>query len=122
MNNRQRMRTITQIRRRSRAIRRDLTRAEEMLWERLQDRQMEGLKVRCQHPIGPFMADFCCSEQGLVIEIDGDEHDLEPELDKSRLELLEAYGFRIIRFHEGQVLSNLEGVLKAIQEACSKQD
>ena len=122
MKDRQRMRTITQIRRRSRSIRRDLTQAEEMLWERLQDRQMEGIKVKYQHPIGPFMADFCCSRRSLMIDIDGDEHDLEPEREKSRLELLEAYGYRVVRFHQNQVLGDLEGVVEAIQEACLEED
>ena len=121
MTSRKRMRTITQIRRRSRAIRRALTPAEEILWQQLQDRQLKGIKIKCQHPIGPFMADFCCSEHGLVIEIVGDEHDLEPEREKARIELLEAYGYRILRFHQKQVLSNLEGVLEAIQEACLEQ-
>jgi very-short-patch-repair endonuclease len=56
---------------RARRLRRDQTETERRLWTRLRARQFCGAKFRRQHPIGRFVADFCCLEHGLVVELDG---------------------------------------------------
>ncbi len=56
---------------RARALRKNLTDAEKLLWRHLRDRQLDGCKFRRQHPIGKFIVDFVCVEKKLVIEVDG---------------------------------------------------
>ena len=55
-------------------LRRDLTDAERKLWSVLRNRSLEGTKFRRQQPIGPFIADFVCQEQRLIVEADGGQH------------------------------------------------
>lgn len=114
-----RIRTSAQIQHRARELRREMTPAERLLWSRLRNRRLEGLKFRRQHPLGPFIADFYCAACRLVVEIDGDIHDLQPERDAARTEQFEQYGYRVIRFRNVQVLNDLEDVLAAIEAACT---
>jgi very-short-patch-repair endonuclease len=76
---------------------------------------MEGIKFRRQHPIGPYFADFACVSKGLVIEIDGDQHDDRVEADARRTALMESLGWRVIRFSAREVVQNPEGMWVAIQ-------
>ena len=68
------------------------------MWQRLRAHRMGGLKFRRQHPLGPFVADFYCAEQRLVVEIDGGIHAQQVERDQVRTEQFEAYSYRVIRF------------------------
>jgi very-short-patch-repair endonuclease len=100
-------------------MRHPLTPAEAKVWARVRNRQL-GFKIRRQHPIGRFIADFCCPETKLVIEIDGDTH-TDPdqaEYDAARTEWLEAEGYRVIRFNNHDVHHNLDAVLEAMRSAC----
>ncbi len=101
-------------RQRARELRKEQTKMEWRLWAQLRQRQLAGLRFRRQHPIGPFIVDFCCKEHSLIIELDGSSHDDQVEYDEERSAWLEAQGFRIIRFTNEQVRTNLEGVLIAI--------
>jgi len=96
MKNRQRIRTSAGIQQHARELRHEMTRAEQLLWERLRDHQLGGLKFRRQHPLGPFIADFYCAEKRLVLEIDGDIHDLQREQDEQRTRQYEEFGYRVI--------------------------
>ena len=62
------------LKNRARRLRHAQTDAESRLWARLRARQICGAKFRRQHSIGPFIADFCCVEYGLVVELDGGQH------------------------------------------------
>jgi adenine-specific DNA-methyltransferase len=89
--------------------------AEELLWQRLRNRQLNA-KFRRQRPIGPFIVDFYCAEARLVVEIDGDVH-LEAsraDRDQARTEWLEELGYRVLRFGNDEVMQNLEAVLEKI--------
>lgn len=112
------IRTPTQIQQRARELRQEMTLAEKLLWSRLRNRRLSGLKFRRQHPLGSFIADFCCPARRLVVEIDGDIHDLQAGRDAARTEQFEQYRYRVIRFRNEQVLNHIEGVLAAIQAAC----
>ena len=104
-------------------LRRELTPQERKLWGRLRNRQLYGLKFRRQHPLGRFILDFYCHEQRLVVEVDGHSH-AEPgqeRYDRARSEWLEQQGLRVIRFANGEVEANLEGVLWAIARACGEE-
>ncbi|HET6400853.1 MAG TPA: endonuclease domain-containing protein [Candidatus Kapabacteria bacterium] len=104
----------------ARENRKSATLSEDYLWRGLRGRRLEGLKFRRQHIIEPFIVDFFCSEHRLVVEIDGDIHDL-PEVknrDVSRQQELERQGYRIIRVRSDDVVANLTGVLTQIAVAC----
>ncbi len=78
-----------------------------------------GLKFRRQMPIGRFIVDFACVELKLIIELDGSQHADHKEYDEIRTVFLESKGYRVIRFWNNQVMKELGGVLKLIEEAVS---
>lgn len=100
-------------RERARELRRSMTLAERRLWSLLKQCQVEGLRFRRQHPIGPYIADFACLEVGLVIEVDGSQHQ-DDVGDDRRDALLRGQGFVVLRFWNNEVLANPEGVRAAI--------
>jgi very-short-patch-repair endonuclease len=102
---------------RARKLRKNLTDVENKLWSQLRGRQLSGVKFRRQHPIGPFIVDFCCVERGLVVELDGSQHAERSATDERRTRLIERFGYRVLRFWDNEVLSNLYGVLERISEA-----
>ncbi|MGQ0660426.1 endonuclease domain-containing protein [Sphingosinicella sp.] len=101
-------------------MRRAPTDAEQALWLALRGRRLAGLKFRRQWTLGPFIADFCCLEQRLIVEADGGQHD--EAADAARTAWLEHKRFRVLRFWNHDVLGNLEGVLQAILETLTQQD
>ncbi|MCL5611002.1 MAG: endonuclease domain-containing protein [Chloroflexi bacterium] len=103
---------------RARELRQEMTSAEKILWTRLRDYRLAGFKFRRQAPIGHFIADFYCAECRLIVEIDGEIHDLQIEQDKLRTEEMESLGYRVIRFRNEQIEKDIEFVLKSILEAC----
>jgi very-short-patch-repair endonuclease len=119
---RKRIRTSEHVHRYARELRQKLTPLEKILWSRLRNRQLSGLKFRRQHPLGPFIVDFYCAAHRLAVEIDGGIHDTRTERDVCRTEQLQAYAYPVIRFHNEQVLSDLDGVLAAIRSACLEFD
>jgi very-short-patch-repair endonuclease len=114
-----RIRALSPIQQRARELRQEMTPAEKLLWQRLRNRQLAGLKFRRQHPLDRFIVDFYCAAARLIVEIDGPIHDFQPERDSARTAELEQKGYRLIRFQNEQVLNDLETVLTAIQAAAS---
>ena len=99
--------------RRARRLRRDGTEAERVLWRALRAMSLP-VKVRRQHPIGRHIADFAVPARKLVIEIDGGQHATTVARDAARSRMLAARGWRVIRFWNSDVMSNLAGVLETI--------
>jgi very-short-patch-repair endonuclease len=98
--------------------RRFMTAAETLLWSRLRAHRMVGHKFRRQHAIGRYIVDFVCLQSRLVIEVDGGTH-AEPSreaLDEERTAFLERLGFRVRRFWNDDIFTNLEGIGEAIFE------
>ena len=93
------------------------TEAEKVLWMKLRNKQLGGVRFRRQQPIGPYIVDFTTFERKLVVEIDGGQHNEGEGRDKERTKWLEERGYRILRFWNNEVLANLEGVLERIKEA-----
>ena len=85
---------------------------------RLRNRELGGFKFRRQHPIDRFVADFCCLECRLAVEIDGDSHVAQAEYDAARTAWLNDNGYEVIRFTNQQVFQQLDTVLEAILDAC----
>ena len=97
----------------ARTLRWRSTDAENRLWYYLRGRRFEGAKFIRQFPIGPHVADFACRSFRLAIELDGGQHS--PELDAPRTRIIEAFGYRVIRFWNNDVLENTDGVLEVIR-------
>jgi very-short-patch-repair endonuclease len=92
------------------------TPAEEKLWERLRDRQLLGLKFRRQVQIDGYIADFCCRELRLVVEVDGKVHETQAQSahDANRDAYLKTRGYVILRFPNEDVLLSSRSVLEKI--------
>ncbi len=101
----------------ARSLRKRQTDAEQRLWTRLRDRRLLGFKFRRQHPVGRYIADFCCTEARLLIELDGGQHAIDHTRDAERTAMLERDGYLVLRFWDNDVFQNLEGVLQRIVEA-----
>jgi very-short-patch-repair endonuclease len=80
-------------------------------------KQMGGLKFRRQQPIDHYIVDFVCFENRLIIEIDGGQH-AENEKDLERDKYLAENGFKVLRFWNNEVFTNIEGVLEVIRTSC----
>ncbi|MBE0424378.1 MAG: dihydropteroate synthase, partial [Lutibacter sp.] len=95
------------------------TDAERLLWNVLCGKKLEGHKIRRQHIIGNYIADFICLKSNLIIEIDGLIHKLPENIvsDEERTKWLEKEGFRVLRITNNEVLSNLDAVLDKIINA-----
>ena len=106
---------------RARALRRNMTLPEGLLWRALRSRP-EGLKFRRQHPIGRCIVDFYCPASRVVIEIDGMAHSMgdRPQRDERRDEWLRGQGLRIVRFAATDLLKDLGSVVTAIIVACRR--
>ncbi|MBD0368129.1 MAG: endonuclease domain-containing protein [Flavisolibacter sp.] len=97
-------------------LRKNMTPAEKMLWDRFYKNQL-GVRIRRQHPIGKYIADFYCHEAKLIIEIDGDIHLIKEnkEYDIGREVCLNEFGIEIIRFTNDEVMNNVEEVIQKIK-------
>jgi very-short-patch-repair endonuclease len=97
-----------------RALRHNMTDAEQALWRVLRNRQIDGVKFRRQHPFNDYILDFVCLEIKLVIEVDGGQHGQRTEYDNVRTRELETAGFKVLRFWNNEVLQNIEAVKEKI--------
>ena len=96
------------------ALRKSLTNAERLLWRHLRNRQLEGFKIRRQHPIGPYIVDFICLDKKLIIELDGGQHADRIDYDGRRTQYFETMGYRVIKFWNNEILRQTDSVLTAI--------
>jgi len=100
----------------SRRLRKEMTEAERVLWSRIRGKQLKGLQVYRQKPIGRFVVAFYCPKAKLVIELDGGQHYTE-ELqakDETRDRYMMTQGLKTLRFSDKEVFENLTGVLEEI--------
>ena len=95
-----------------------MTPAEKILWQEIRTNKL-AVHFRRQQIIKGFIVDFYCHAAGLVIEVDGDIHDLQQEEDARREMVLKEMGLRIIRFRNEEVEKNLSAVLRKIHELIS---
>jgi very-short-patch-repair endonuclease len=101
----------------ARKLRRRMSPPEVLLWEQIRGSKL-GFKVRRQHTLGPYVADFFVRDCALVIEVDGAAHDFgeRPSCDEVRDRYLEERGYRVLRISAAEVMNNLDGVLSWIAE------
>ena len=95
-----------------------------MLWSALRSLRANGAKFRRQHPVGRYIVDFVDLNSKLVVEVDGGHHSGHPVkgADDTRTQWLEAEGYRVLRFWDNEVLTNVEGVASVIQQALGVTD
>ena len=116
-NNNHRIRgTTPEIEQAAKRMRKNLTPAEDHLWSALKSKKLDGVKFRCQHPVGNFILDFYCPFYKLAVEVDGEIHSKQRDRDRFRTSKLEKYGYRVIRFSNEEVLTDLPGVLAEIRK------
>jgi len=99
-------------------LRNKMTDAESVLWESLRNKQFLGLKFRRQHPVSRFIVDFYCHKYKLVIELDGNIHDLSDVKtnDNNRENELKEFGLKILRLKNIEITNNLSKSLDKIKK------
>jgi very-short-patch-repair endonuclease len=100
--------------RQARALRRQMTEAEKVMWSKLRDRRLDGVKFKRQKPIAGYIVDFVALDLKLIVEIDGGQHAERVEEDAVRTKVLEESGYHAVRFWNHDVLRNIEGVLESL--------
>ncbi|MDM7978906.1 MAG: endonuclease domain-containing protein [Rhizobium sp.] len=108
----------------ARRLRSTSTDAERKLWRHLWRIPIDGSHFRRQVPIGPYFVDFACHQIGLVIELDGSQHAMDVGLirDAARTAYLENQGYKVIRFWNAEVLTEIEAVLDTIYAAVRERE
>ncbi len=97
-----------------------MTKAEKILWQKIREKKLDGLKFRRQHPIDIYILDFYCHEKLLGIEVDGLYH-TKPDMiekDANRTYEFGKWGITIIRFTNEEVINNTNIVIEKIKEFC----
>jgi very-short-patch-repair endonuclease len=107
----------SELKTKRRDLRNNLTPAEAQLWKYLQRGQLDGRKFRRQHSIGPYIADFYCPSEKLIIELDGQTHFTYPgfDSDEKRTAYLNTLGYTVVRFENKYVFKDPESVLEEIK-------
>ncbi|MDO9367012.1 MAG: DUF559 domain-containing protein [Sphingopyxis sp.] len=95
-------------------MRREQTEPELCMWFELRAQRFQGIKFRRQKVIGSYIADFSSREPMIVVEIDGDTHGAQENYDLARSGYFEEQGYRVIRFTNHDVMTNLSGVLEQL--------
>lgn len=98
---------------RAKELRCEMTPAEKLLWQEVRAKKL-GVRFRRQQVIAGFIVDFYCHRAALVVEVDGDVHDLQKEEDERREKVLSAMGLKIVRFRNDEVMKRLSAVVGKI--------
>jgi len=98
-------------------LRKNMTAAEKLLWERIRVGKL-GYKFRRQHPMLQFIADFYCHEKLLVIEVDGEIHNIDTnrEHDEGRDFEMQQYDIKVLRFTNNEIFKDIERVIDTIRQ------
>lgn len=102
--------------RRAGELRLNQTPAEVKLWTRLRAHRLNNVGFRRQHAIGNYITDFCAPTEMLIIELDGNQHLEQEEYDAERTAFLKSKGYRVLRFYNNDVMSDIDKVLEVILE------
>ena len=108
---------MDELRRKARDLRNAGTDAEFRLWQHLRLKQLGGCKFRRQVPVAGYIVDFLCPKMKLIVELDGGQHIERAAYDARRTRILEAEGYRVLRYWNDDVLVRTTGVLEDILRA-----
>lgn len=102
----------------TKTLRKRQTPQEVILWSKIRAKRFHGFKFRRQYALGKYIVDFVCLEKKLIIELDGWQHKKENQerYDEERTKFLEKLGFRVIRFWNNEINSNIDGVMLEIEK------
>jgi very-short-patch-repair endonuclease len=105
-------------------LRKNMPRAEVILWSKLRGKELGGHRFRRQYSVGKFVIDFYCPKLKLAIEVDGDSHFIEGarERDRERQTIMEAVGITFLRFNNREIYENINGVLNKIMGCIKTKD
>ena len=103
----------------ARALKRNMTDAEQRLWHHLRGKRLNGIKFRRQQSIGTYIVDFVSMKHKLVVELDGGQHVEQAAHDAKRTQFLNQEGYCVLRFWNHEALQQTEAVLEKIAEACN---
>ena len=101
----------------ARQLRRDQTLAEKVLWKLVRNRRLGGFKFMRQIPIDRYFADFVCEAGKLIVELDGAAHEGREDYDADRTEILERFGYVVLRFRNERVMADPGGTADEILAA-----
>ncbi len=103
------------LRNRRRELRKNQTKAEEILWFELRNSKL-GAKFKRQHSIGGYITDFYCQKYKLIIELDGEIHNKpeNQEYDNVRDKYFIELGYKVLRFKNEEVEEDIEKTLGKI--------
>jgi very-short-patch-repair endonuclease len=104
----------------AREFRKEPTPSEDLLWQALRGKKLDGIKFRRQQPVGYFVVDFYNSVYRLVVEVDGLIHESQKEADASRQQILEELGLNVLRIKAEVVENNLPMTLNLIRDRIQK--
>ncbi|MGB9716801.1 MAG: endonuclease domain-containing protein [Thermodesulfovibrionales bacterium] len=104
-----------------RQLRQNQTKPEKLLWQKLRNKQLNGIKFFRQYSIGNYIVDFYSPLFKVAIEIDGEDHadQKHRKYDRSRTRYFKTYGIEVIRFWNNEIMENIDGVLERIAEKCN---
>nr|WP_319267504.1 endonuclease domain-containing protein [uncultured Draconibacterium sp.] len=98
----------------ARQLRSRMTPSEVIIWEKLKNKQICGVRFRRQHPIEIFIVDFYCHAAKLVVEIDGKIHLATKDYDNERTKEINKYNILILRYTNDEITNNLNKIIKEI--------
>ena len=104
----------------AKSMRHTATDAESLMWQLLRAKRFMNLKFLLQHVIAPYIVDFYCHELGLVLELDGSQHNTEDGrvYDVERTKFLEALGLKVVRYWNYELLRDNDIVLEDLWGVC----
>jgi very-short-patch-repair endonuclease len=102
------------LHRKAKALRSNMTDAEQRLWYQLRGKRFSEVKFHRQKPIGPYIVDFAAPSRKLIIELDGGQHSTALAYDAARTRYLETRGYTVLRFWNHDYLARTDDVLQAI--------
>ena len=103
----------------AKALRKNMTYSEKILWEKLRNKQVLNIRFRRQHPIDIFIADFYCHTARLVVELDGGIHQIQKDYDDGRTAEMKRFDIQVIRFKNEEIENDIENVIKRIEDTIS---
>jgi len=102
---------------RAKQMRHEPVQAEKLFWSEIRNRKLGGFKFKRQVPLGPYIVDFVCLDENLIVELDGPLHNDRTQYDANRDALLRELGYRVLRFTNDDVGGDFAGVLATILHA-----
>ena len=100
----------------ARGLRKNMTPQERKLWDIIRNKQFYGFRFLRQYPFKNYILDFVCCAKKIVIEIDGGQHNENIEYDTKRTEVLNSFGYKVVRFWNNDIDNNMEGVYQKLKE------